>query len=130
MIDEPSLIVREFLQAFLSGEIGKARKMMHDDFYFHAPMHDGRGGKEAYFAGAEKKATFIRNFNILRQWTDDDHVSTIYDLDLGTVHEHATIAMSEWHIVRDGKLASAFMVFDGNARAVRLMRDALRDQAH
>jgi hypothetical protein len=33
--------------------------------------------------------------------------------------------MSDWHKVREGRLASTFMVFDSNAIAALLLRDAL-----
>ena len=125
MSTSPSQIVREFLTAFLSGNIEKASGMMSDSFYFEAPLQGWRAGKQVYFAGAEKKATFIRDFKILRQWEDGDEVSTVYELDLGTTQEHAPIVISEWHKVRDGRLASAVMIFDARAKAVEIMRNAL-----
>jgi hypothetical protein len=96
-----------------------------DDFHFRAPFHQEEGGKEAYFAGAEKKAHFIREFRILQQWEEGSDVSTIYELDLGTGDSHAQIMMSEWHKVREGRIASSLMIFDTNAEAVDVMRKAL-----
>lgn len=125
MTTTASSIVAQFLKAFMSGDIETARRMAAEDFQFRAPLHQGEGGKEAYFAGAEKKASFIQGFRILRQWEDASDVSTVYELDLGTSDSHAPIVMSEWHKVRDGRIASALMVFDTNARAVGLMRNAL-----
>lgn len=122
----PARIVRDFLQAFMSGESARARDMVCDDFAFRAPLHDGVGGQEAYFAGADEKARFIRGFRILHQWEDGDEVSTLYELDLGTPAKHATMRISEWHSVSGGKVASALMIFDTDAAAVHAMRDAVR----
>lgn len=125
MTTRPAHIVRDFLQAFMSGEIARAKGMVCDDFAFRAPLHDGVGGQDAYFAGADEKVRFIRGFRILHQWEDGDEVSTIYELDLGTPANHATMRISEWHSVSEGKVASALMVFDTNATAVHAMRGAL-----
>lgn len=40
-----SQIVTDFLQAFMSGNVEKASKMVRDDFSFRAPMHQGYGSK-------------------------------------------------------------------------------------
>lgn len=125
MTSDAALIVQDFLQAFMSGETARARSLVADDFAFRAPMHDGEGGQDAYFAGAEEKVRFIRGFRILHQWQDGDEVSTVYELDLGTYENHAVMRISEWHSVSGGKIASALMVFDTNAPAVHAMRVAL-----
>lgn len=121
----PAQTVTTFLQAFMSGDIDKARHMVSEDFSFQAPLHDGRGSKLAYFAGAETKARFIRAFRILRQWADGDDVSTVYELDIQTPEDTATMAMSEWHTVHAGLVTSTYMVFDSSARAARLLGNAL-----
>jgi hypothetical protein len=59
MTAKASVIVSEFLRAFMSGEVDKARGMVRDDFYFHAPLHEGRGDKGAYFAGARCAARVV-----------------------------------------------------------------------
>lgn len=124
----PSALVTAFLEAFLSGEIDRARAMVTEDFSFRAPLHQGSGDQAAYFAGAEHKTRFIRAFRILRQWVDGDQVATFYELDVQTREGAATMAMSEWHTLRDGRLASTCMVFDSNAKAATLLRAALGAQ--
>lgn len=121
----PSGIVTEFLEAFLSGEIGKASAMVREDFSFRAPLLDSPGGKAAYFAGAREKTRFIAGFRVLRQWADGNDVSTLYELDIRTPEGTATMALSEWHAVEGDQLASTFMVFNGSARAAQLLRNAL-----
>lgn len=125
MSDSSSLVVTNFLQAFMSGDVKTAEQLIRDDFSFRAPLHKGNGDKTAYFAGAGKKAKFIRAFRILRQWADGDHVSTFYELDIRTPEDSAIMAMSEWHTVVAGQVASTFMVFDSSAKAVQLLRNAL-----
>jgi predicted SnoaL-like aldol condensation-catalyzing enzyme len=117
--------VTEFLRAFMTGNIDKASKMVREDFWFRAPLQDGRGDKAAYFAGVEKKTQFIRAFRILRQWADGDDVSTVYELDIETAEGAATMAVSEWHKVEAGQLASTFMIFHGSSRAAQLLGNAL-----
>lgn len=118
-------IVASFLKAFMSGDIDRASQMVSEDFSFRASLQDGAGNKAAYFAGARDKARFLEAFRILHQWEDGDEVSTIYELDIHTKEGAATVPMSEWHKVRNGKIASTFMIFNGNAKGVHLMRDAL-----
>src|SRR5690242_20537719 len=121
----PSQFVTAFLQAFMSGDTARARAMASEDFTFRAPLHRGRGDKKAYFAGAEAKARFIHGFRILHQWARGDEVSTLYELDIRTPEGTAMLAMSEWHTVREGRVASTYMVFDSAAPAVALLRNAL-----
>ncbi|WP_426661852.1 nuclear transport factor 2 family protein [Rhodanobacter aciditrophus] len=121
----PSELVTAFLQAFMSGDVEKASGMVSDDFCFRAPMHQGEGSKAAYFAGAERKTRFIHAFRILRQWTQGNDVCTVYEIDVRTTEGSATMAMSEWHTVRAGRVSSTYMVFDSASRAATLLRNAL-----
>ena len=91
----PAQVVTAFLQAFMSGDIDRAKHMVSEDFGFRAPLHDRHGSKSAYFAGAEAKTRFIRAFRILHQWAEGADVSTVYELDIHTPEGNATMAMSE-----------------------------------
>ncbi len=121
----PQQTVTKFLQAFMSGNIEKASAMTRDDFSFHAPLLERIGDKHAYFAGADKKTRFIEAFRILRQWADGDDVSTLYELDIRTAKGAATMAVSEWHTIKAGQVASTFMVFNATAEAALLLGNAL-----
>ena len=99
--------------------------MVREDFVFRAPLIEGHSDKAAYFSGAANKAKHIRAFRILRQWADNNEVSTFYELDIETSVGSATMAISEWHTVVSGQIASTFMVFDSNAKAARLLGNAL-----
>ncbi len=130
MSSSPAHIVSNFLEAFMSGDMERASSLVRDDFSFRAPLQQGTGGKAEYFGGAEEKARFIREFRILRQWADGNQVSTLYDIEIGTAEDAATMAISEWHTVREGQIASTFMVFDSDAPAAHLMADALGAHHH
>jgi hypothetical protein len=121
----PKQIVTGFLEAFMSGKIEQASAMVREDFSFNAPLLERTGDKNAYFAGAGKETRFIDAFRILHQWADGDDVSTLYELDIRTPEGAATMAVSEWHTVKSGQVASTFMVFNSTAEAARLLGNAL-----
>ena len=125
MSGNASEIVAAFLRAFMSGDIETARRQVAEDFSFVAPMHAGSGGKQAYFAGAAAKAKCISMFRILHQWQDGGDVSTLYEIDVKGPVGTATLPMHEWHTVREGKIVRTHMIFDTNAKAVHVMREAL-----
>ncbi len=52
-------------------------------------------------------------------------VSTIYELDVETPSGSASMLLSQWDRVRDGRLAATTMIFDTGERAVELLREAL-----
>jgi predicted SnoaL-like aldol condensation-catalyzing enzyme len=120
-----SQFVSEFLMAFLSGDHEKAASMLTSDFWFRAPLIHHGGDKAAYFAGAKEKVKYIRRFGILRQWADENEVATFYELEIETPQGSATMIMSDWHTIRNGKVASIQMVFDTAAKAARLLGAAL-----
>ena len=61
-------------------------------------------GREAFFAAAEGKDRLVRCFRMLRQWEDGEDVCSLYELDVETPAGAASLVMSEWHTVRDGRL--------------------------
>ncbi len=116
-----SRIVTEFLTAFLAGDHDRAASLVTSDFSFRAPLIHHGGDKAAYFAGAKEKVKYIRRFGILRQWEDENEVSTFYELAMETPQGSATMIISEWHTIRDGRVAAIQMAFDTNAEAARLL---------
>lgn len=121
----PATVVADYLTAFLSGDIAKARSAMTDDFTFRAPLVHANGTKEVFFAGAEHKSALIRDFRILRLWQDGDEVSCVYEIDVETPAGRASMPLHEWHLVRDGRIAAISMIFDTHAPAADLIRNAL-----
>lgn len=121
----PLTVVTDYLTAFLTGDLDRARSLMHEDFVFRAPLMEDSGDKEAFFAGADRKTALIRDFRILRMWSDRDEVSTVYEIEVATSAGKAAMPLHEWHAVRDDRVASTVMIFDTHARAAQLIHHAL-----
>lgn len=107
----PAQIFTDYLTAFTSGDLDTARSLVADDFTFDGPMMQV-SGKEAFFAGAGQLAPVVRGFKMLRQFEDGDEVCSIYEFRVGSPATPGSVVMSEWCTVRNGRLASARLVFD------------------
>jgi ketosteroid isomerase-like protein len=118
-------VVAEFLKAYLSGDLSRAKSLVSDDFVFRAPLVEQHGTKEDFFGGAEQKVALVRGHRILRSWVDGEEVSTVYAIDVRTEEGSASMRLHEWHTVRDGRLVSTVMTFDSSAPAALLMHHAL-----
>ena len=68
--------------------------------------------KEAFIEGSSGLGPMISGVNVLQQWELDDQVCTIYEFGLATPVGKGNVLMSEWHTVRDGKLASSRLIFN------------------
>lgn len=77
-------------------------------------------GKEEFLEGSGRLGPIMRGFEMRHQWVDDDQVCSIYDFKIETPVGAGAITMAEWNTVRDGKLASARLVFDTAAMAALL----------
>jgi ketosteroid isomerase-like protein len=109
-----SEIVRAYLIAFYAGDFDGAQALVADDFAFDGPFVSVTG-KEAFFAGAEGLRSITRGHRLLRHWEDAGEVCSIYEVDLVTPVARGSVLMTEWHVVRDGRLASGRVVFDSAA---------------
>jgi hypothetical protein len=54
----------------------------------------------------------MRGAEVHRQWEEGDELCSIYDFTIETPAGVASIPMAEWNSFRDGKLASARLIFD------------------
>ena len=54
---------------------------------------------------------------MVRQWSEGDEVCSVYEFKVETPAGAGSITMAEWATVRDGKLASARVIFDTAALA-------------
>ena len=124
----PAQIVNEFLQAFFSGDVERALGLTSEDFTFTAPYHPyqmGGSSRERFFAGAAAKAALVREIQILRQCESGCDVATLYRLEVACPAGSASLLITEWHKVHEGRVTSTCMMFDTGSDAVALMRDAL-----
>lgn len=104
-------IFRSYLERFTSGDRIGAAELLTDDFCFHGPILESQG-KAAFLDGSAGLVPIMRGAEIRRQWEDGDEVCSFYDFKIETPAGAGSIAMAEWNTVRDGKLASARLVFD------------------
>lgn len=107
-------VVNAYLTSFYLGDFEKARTVVSDDFVFVGPFLQVEG-KELFFEGAEGLRAIVRGHRLHRQWSDSNNVSSIYDVDFETPTGARSIVMSEWHVLRDGELASGRIIFDSAA---------------
>lgn len=110
-------LVAEYLGALASGDVQGARSLVTDDFSFRGPMGFRTDGRDAFFAAARAKYEHVRDLRILRQWEDGDDVCSVYELDVATPRAKASLLMTEWNSIRDGRVASALLVFDTSTMA-------------
>ena len=103
--------VLAYLDAFTSGDTETARGLVTDDFAFHGPMAQ-IDGADAFFEVTAPLKAMTKGYNLIRQWEDGDDVCTVYEFLLETPAGSGGVFMSEWNVVREGKLASARLVFD------------------
>jgi ketosteroid isomerase-like protein len=109
-------IFRTYLERFTSGDTAGAAELLTDDFRFHGPFQQSEG-KAAFLAGSAQLGPIMRGAQIHRQWQDGDEICSIYDFKIETPAGAGSIPMAEWNTVRDGKLASARLIFDTAAMA-------------
>jgi limonene-1,2-epoxide hydrolase len=121
----PAQIVNAFLQAFFSGDVETALGLTSEDFTFTAPYQISESSRERFFAGAAEKAALIRGIQILRQCESGCDVATLYRLEVACPEGSASLLVTEWHKVQEGRVTSTCMMFDTGSDAVALMRDAL-----
>lgn len=117
-----SAIVRDYLDSFTSGDMDGAMALITDDFSFTGPMLQSEG-KEAFIEGAQAAQAIAKGYVMQRQFEDDDDVVSIYEFELGAPATPGKVLMTEWNTIRNGKLASARLVFD-TAQFLALMPQA------
>ncbi|WP_194905920.1 nuclear transport factor 2 family protein [Catenulispora rubra] len=108
---DASELFRTYLDRFTSGDTAGAAELLTDDFRFHGPILQSEG-KAAFLAGSAQLGPIMRGVRIHRQWQDGDQVCSFYDFKIETPAGAGSIPMAEWNTVRDGKLASARLIFD------------------
>jgi ketosteroid isomerase-like protein len=104
-------IFRSYLEKFTTGDRDGAAELLTDDFRFHGPMLRSEG-KTAFLAGSAELCQIMRGAVVRRQWEENGEVCSIYDFSIETPAGVTSIPMAEWNTFRDGKLASARLIFD------------------
>lgn len=109
-------IFRTYLDRFTSGDREGAAALLTEDFLFHGPILRSHG-KAAFLEGSAALGPIMRGVEVHRQWEEGDELCSIYDFRIETPAGTASIPMAEWNTFRDGKLASARLIFDTAAMA-------------
>jgi ketosteroid isomerase-like protein len=104
-------IFRTYLERFTSGDREGAAELLTEDFRFHGPMLQSEG-KAAFLEGSAGLCPIMRGADVRRQWEEGDELCSVYDFKIETPAGAASIPMAEWDTFRDGKLASARLIFD------------------
>lgn len=106
---KPIEIVRAYHAAFATHDFDKARALMRDDFRFVGPMMEAGSPEEMF---AKMKAFDCEFQNRVSHMVEcGDTVAVLFDC-VFTRPFSATIRMSEWFAVREGKIASATLLYD------------------
>jgi predicted SnoaL-like aldol condensation-catalyzing enzyme len=104
-------LATEYLTAFYRGEFDRARAVVAEEFSFRGPFLQV-DGRDAFFAGAEGLKPIVRGHRMVRQWEDGADVCSLFEANLQTPAGTGSVLMSEWHIIRGGRLTSGRVVFD------------------
>jgi hypothetical protein len=107
----PAHTVRDYLDAFYSGDYDTARHLLADDLAFRGPFVEVNDA-DAFLASAQPLRAIVRGHRLIRQWQDDDQVSTLYQMNIETPAGTRSVLVSEWNTIREGRVSSASLVFD------------------
>jgi hypothetical protein len=100
-----------YLNAFWSGDLATARRLVVENFSFAGPFLQVEG-KEAFFAAAAGLQPIVRGYRMLRQWEDGEDVCSFYEFAVETPTGRGSVRTAEWNQVRRDRLVSARLVFD------------------
>ena len=104
----PKEIVLEFLEALNRKDFKSARNYVSDNVLYMAPVNSFNGA-EPYFKYVEHLN--LPKLDIKKVFTEGSHdVSVLWEVNYGT--PAATIFVSAWYQVHDGKISSMKLVFD------------------
>ena len=109
-------IFEQYLDRFTSGDVEGAAKLLDESFSFHGPMVQA-DNKADFLAGTQGLLPIVQGYEMHRVFTDGNDVCAIYDFKVETPAGAGSIPMTEWSVVRNGKLVSSQLLFDTAAFA-------------
>jgi ketosteroid isomerase-like protein len=106
---KPMDIVKSYYAAFDTHDFAKARGLMRDDFRFAGPMMAASSPEQLF----EQMKAFDCDFKntLISMVESRNTVACLYDCEFSRPFK-ATIRMSEWLTIVDGKIAAANLVYD------------------
>ena len=107
-----STLVSEYLHALARSDLSRARELLGEGFTFRGPRMAEPIDRDTFLSDFGRKYDHVRDVRVLRQVEQADEVCSLYELDAETPHGSTTFLMTEWNVVRDGRVESALLVFD------------------
>lgn len=104
-------LVRQYLTAFTAGDWTAVETLLTEDFRLVGPDSTIEGRDALLLAGGGL-LPMMRGYRMLRQWEDEDEVSSVYEFMMQSPAATVTVLMTEWNQVRDGRIASGRLLFD------------------
>mgnify|MGYP003702440845 CR=1 FL=1 len=115
-------IFEQYLDRFTSGDLDGAAELLDESFNFRGPMLQA-DNKSDFLAGTEGLLPIVKGYEMHRVFTDGNDVCAIYDFKVETPAGAGSIPMTEWSVVRNGKLVSSQLLFDTAAFAALMPAD-------
>ena len=106
---KPIDVVKSYYAAIDAHDMAKARALMRDDFRFDGPMMQASSPEEMF--SQMKAMGFEYKSHVLHMAENGSTVAALFDCAISSPFK-ATIRMSEWLTVKDGKIASSNLIYD------------------
>ena len=106
---KPTDLVRNYYTAFDSHDFARARALLRDDFRFSGPLMQAHSPEELF----DKMKGFDCEFKnqLVHVVETGETVGALVDCVFCRPFQ-ATVRMSEWFTIADGKIASSVLVYD------------------
>ena len=106
---KPIDLVKSYYAAFDSHDFTKVRALLRNDFHFSGPMMEAHSPDELFAKMKDFDCDFKNH--VLHMIDNGQTVGVLIDCVFSRPFQ-ATIRMSEWFSVVDGKIASSTLVYD------------------
>ena len=110
-MSKPVDVVKAYYEAFDAHDFKRARTYLRDDFRFTGPMMQANSAEELFSKMGSVDCRFKNR--VLHMVESGDTVGVLFDCEFSKPFS-ATLRMSEWFTVADGKLASSNLVYDAS----------------
>jgi len=108
LIHDAKQTALDCLEAWSSGDLERARELLHDDVTFVGPL-GATEGRDAYVEGVTRLREVVTGVEVTRAVAEGDDVAISYDLLTSVAGVLPTVG---WYEVRDGLVTSVRAYFD------------------
>ncbi len=103
-------LVSEYINAVGDGRLDQLGTYLAPDMTFQGPGLPSHDGLNAYIGALQRLAPIIARNEIKRIFVDGDEACVVYDFVTDT--NVGAVASFEWLTIKDGKIASVYLLFD------------------